>query len=88
MKRADIVARLPICLGLPIHEAAAAIGVSEGHFRKMQGDGLMPRCRDLAGVPRIDTEDLARAFRAMPYVGDSGHKRAPGVDEWQPGDAA
>jgi hypothetical protein len=67
-KRADIAARLPICLGLPIPEAAAAIGVSEGHFKKMQDEGLMPLARDVRGVPRIDTVDLERAFRALPYT--------------------
>jgi hypothetical protein len=85
-RRADISARLPICLGLPIPEAAAAIGVSEGHFRKMQDMGMMPRPRDVAGVPRIDTDELARAFKALPHVGTASPSVEVGVDGWHQGD--
>jgi hypothetical protein len=81
-RRADIAARLPFCLGLPIPDAAAAIGVSEGHFRKMQNAGQMPRPRDVAGVPRIDTEELALAFRNLPHVGSDPQAESTTVDTW------
>lgn len=86
-RRAEIASRLPIVLGLPISDAAAAIGVSEGHFRKMQEAGLMPAPRDVFGVPRIDTADLERAFRALPYAGEKPCP-AKAVDSWGEEDAA
>lgn len=79
MRRADIAARLPIVFGLRIPEAAAAVGVSEGHFRSMQDRGLMPKPRDAAGVPVIDVTELQRAFAALPHEG-----APPAVDGgWQ-----
>jgi hypothetical protein len=76
-RRAEIAARLPIVFGLRIPEAAAAIGVSEVHFRGMQHDGLMPKPRSVAGVPVIDVDELARAFKALPHEG-----AAPVDDPW------
>ncbi len=64
---AEIAARLPIVVGLKIPEAAAAVGVSEVHFRKMQRKGRMPRPRSVGGVPIIEVEELAQAFRALPH---------------------
>ena len=68
-RRAEITARLPIVFGLKIPEAAAAVGVSEVHFRKMQREGRMPRPRSVGGVPVIDVDELAQAFRALPHEG-------------------
>lgn len=68
-RRADIAARLPVVFGLKIPEAAAAVGVSEVHFRKMQKEGRMPRPRCVAGVPVIDVDELATAFKALPHEG-------------------
>lgn len=77
-RRADLAARLPIVFGLRIPEAAAAIGVSEGHFRDMQERGAMPKARDVAGVPVIDVDELAIAFKALPHQGDA--TRQPNAD--------
>lgn len=72
-RRADITARLPIVFGLRTPEAAAAIGVSEVHFRAMQERGEMPRPRLVGGVPVIDVDELAIAFKALPHEpGTSG----------------
>lgn len=67
-RRAEITARLPIVFGLKIPEAAA-VGVSEVHFRKMQSEGRMPRPRSVGGVPIIDVAKLEQAFRALPHEG-------------------
>jgi hypothetical protein len=72
-RRADIAARLPIVFGLRTPEAAAAVGVSEAHFRSLQERGLMPRPRDVGGVPVIDVAELQRAFSALPHEGAAGH---------------
>jgi hypothetical protein len=76
-RRAEIAARLPIVFGLKIPEAAAAVGVSEAHFRKMQERGQMPRPRSVAGVPVIDVDELAIAFKALPHEG----RQEPALDE-------
>jgi hypothetical protein len=60
---------IPIVVGLKIPEAAAAVGVSEVHFRKMQRKGRMPRPRSVGGVPIIDVAELEQAFRALPHEG-------------------
>jgi hypothetical protein len=70
-RRADIAARVPIVFGLRRTEAAAAVGVSVGHFDALEAQGLMPRPRMLGSVAVYDVEDLAAAFRALPHKGEA-----------------
>ena len=61
--------RAPICIGLPIEDAASAIGVGLTKFREMVADGTMPKPR-LAGSKRIwDVDELAAAFKNLPSDG-------------------
>jgi hypothetical protein len=81
-KRADIAPRVPLILALPIEEAAVSIGVSETHYRAMMDSGMMPPPRDVNGVPSVDVEELARAFRALPYWQGKKRKADVPVDKW------
>lgn len=71
MRRADTLARMPIVFGLKEAEAAVAVGVSVGHFRKLRERNLMPWPRNVGGVPVYDVEELHVAFRALPHDGDT-----------------
>jgi hypothetical protein len=84
-KRADIAPRVPLILALPIEEAAVSIGVSETHYRAMMDCGMMPIPRDVNGVPSVDVEELAKAFRALPYWQGKTRKADIPVDNWDDG---
>lgn len=64
--------RLPVRRGLSEIEAASYISVSPSFFRKLVGDGRMPRPR-LAGTRRIwDIDEIDAAFRDLPREGVDG----------------
>lgn len=69
MRRAEALARMPVVFGLKEAEAAVAVGVSVGHFRKLRERNLMPGPRNVGGVPVYDVDELHMAFRALPHDG-------------------
>jgi hypothetical protein len=75
--RQDIVARLPIVLGLAEPEAAAAVGVSASKFRQLVSDRRMPKPRRIDGRLIYDVDELRAAFKSMPHDGDVGE-----ADTW------
>ena len=75
--RQDIMARLPIVLGLAESEAAAAVGVSASKFRQLVSDRRMPKPRRIDGRLIYDVDELRAAFKSMPHDGDVGE-----VDTW------
>jgi hypothetical protein len=75
--RTAIVAHLPIVLGLPEMEAAAAIGVSASKFRGLVAEGLMPEPRDVGGKLSYDIDELRAAYKAMPHRNEAAE-----VDTW------
>ncbi len=67
--KAVIAGRLPIRRGLDENEAAIYLSLSPSFFRKLVGQGRMPRPR-LVGERRIwDVEELDLAFKALPREG-------------------
>lgn len=68
-RRAEIVARLPLVLGLPAPEAAAAVGISSSKFKEMVLDKRMPRPRRIDGRLVWDVDELRDAFKALPHEG-------------------
>ena len=69
-RRAELIERLPIVLGLPELEAAAAIGVSLSFFRELVEDGRMPKPRVLNNRQIYDIDDLRAAFKNLPHKGE------------------
>jgi hypothetical protein len=69
-RRREAMAMLPIVLGLPELEAAAAIGVSQTKFREMVGNGIMPPPRIAAGKLVFDVDELRAAFKALRHRGE------------------
>ena len=70
--KAVIAGRLPIRRGLDENEAAVYLSLSPSFFRKLVGDGRMPRPR-VIGERRIwDVEELDLAFKALPREGGDG----------------
>lgn len=64
--------QLSIRRGLSEVEAATYISVSPSFFRRLVGDGRMPRPR-LAGSRRIwDIDEIDAAFRDLPREGEDG----------------
>lgn len=78
-KRAEILRRLSVVIGLPEPEAAAAIGISPNKFRELVGDGRLPRPRALDGRLVWDVEELWAAFKAFPH--DQEAPTEPGGSE-------
>jgi hypothetical protein len=70
-RRRDAMATLPIVLGLPELEAAAAIGVSQTKFRQMVDEGIMPEPRIVGGKLVFDVDELRAAFKALPHRGEA-----------------
>jgi hypothetical protein len=67
--KAVIAARLLVRRGLDENEAAIYLSLSPSFFRKLVGQGRMPRPR-LVGERRIwDVEELDLAFKALPREG-------------------
>jgi excisionase family DNA binding protein len=67
--KALIASRLPVRRGLDESEAAIYLSLSPSFFRKLVGQGRMPRPR-VAGERRIwDVEELDLAFKALPREG-------------------
>jgi excisionase family DNA binding protein len=70
--KACLSTRLVFRRGLSEAEAATYISVSPSFFRRLVGDGRMPRPR-LAGSRRIwDIDELDIAFRDLPREGRDG----------------
>jgi hypothetical protein len=68
-RRNDIIARLPVVIGLGRVQAAAAIGVCANTFDAMVRAGQMPRPR-IIGKRRIwKVDELEAAFDALPCEG-------------------
>lgn len=80
-RRRDVAASLPIVLGLPELEAAAAVGVSQTKFREMVENGLMPQPRDCAGKLVYDIDELRAAFKALPHRGEDAESKGE-ADTW------
>ena len=78
-RRRDVAAMLPIVLGLPELEAAAAIGVSTTKFREMVEKKLMPQPRTADGKLVYDIDELRAAFKALPHRGENAERE---VDTW------
>lgn len=78
-RRRDVAPSLPVVLGLPELEAAAAIGVSTTKFREMVEAGQMPPPRDAAGKLVYDIDELRAAFKALPHRGEEARGEA---DTW------
>lgn len=68
-RRAQISARVPLVLGLPAPEAAAAIGISATKFRELVEAKRMPRPRRCDGKLLWDVDELRDAFKALPHDG-------------------
>jgi hypothetical protein len=68
--RQAVTAALPIVLGLPEIEAAAAIGVSQTKFRELVSAKLMPSPRVVGGKLSYDIDELRDAYKAMPHQGE------------------
>ena len=70
--KAYLSTRLSVRRGLSEIEAATYISVSPSFFRRLVGDGRMPRPR-LAGSRRIwDIDEIDAAFRDLPREGLDG----------------
>lgn len=78
-RRRDVAPHLPMVLGYPEVEAAAAIGVSTTKFREMVEKGLMPQPRDCDGKLVYDIDELRAAFKALPHRGEEAEGEA---DTW------
>jgi excisionase family DNA binding protein len=73
--------RLPVRRGLSEIEAATYISVSPSFFRRLVGDGRMPRPR-LAGSRRIwDIDEIDAAFRDLPREGEDGEPVEEAINE-------
>lgn len=70
MKKADIVARLPVIFGLDRLEAAAALGISATLFDVMVNDGRMPQPRRIERRKVWDVDELRAAFKSLPRQGE------------------
>lgn len=73
--RSSVAPTLPIVLGLPHDEAAAALGLSRNKFDLLVRRGLLPPPRDLDGVMSWDVAELHEAYRRFPHSGQ--HKPKP-----------
>ncbi len=80
-RRRDVTPMLPIVLGLPELEAAAAIGVSTTKFREMVEKKLMPEPRLADGKLVYDIDELRSAFKALPHRGEDAESKGE-VDTW------
>lgn len=69
-RRRDVITSLPIVFGLPELEAAAAVGISQTHFRHLVDEHLMPQPRIVGGKLIYDCDELRAAFKAMPHRGN------------------
>ena len=70
MRKSEIAARMGgFRIGLTEPEAAAALGISQGFFRKLVEEGLMPRPRLLHGRRLYDPDEVRMAFRSLPREG-------------------
>ncbi len=78
-KRRDVIATLPLVLGLPEIEAAAAIGVSQTKFAEMVAAGTMPQPRNVGGKLVYDVDELRAAFKSLPHRGEVELRE---VDTW------
>jgi hypothetical protein len=67
--KAVIAGRLPIRRGLDENEAAIYLSFSPSFFRKLVGEGRMPRPRLADGRRVWDVEELDLAFKALPREG-------------------
>ena len=74
--RQSIAPNLPIVLGLPHDEAAAALGLSRNKFDELMRRGLLPPPRDLDGVMSWDICELREAYRRFPHSGKHRQKTA------------
>ena len=77
-RRREVMATLPVVLGLPELEAAAAIGLSQTKFREMVAAGTMPEPRVVGGKLVYDIEEIRAAFKALPHRGGDEEE-----DSWQ-----
>jgi hypothetical protein len=80
-RRREVMATLPIVLGLPELEAAAAIGVSQTKFREMVDNGMMPQPRNAEGKWVFDIDELRAAFKGLPHRGEDSQGDAE-EDTW------
>jgi hypothetical protein len=67
--KAFIAGRLPVRRGLDESEAAVYLSFSPTFFRKLVGEGRMPRPRLADGRRVWDVEELDLAFKALPREG-------------------
>lgn len=67
--KASIAGRLPVRRGLDESEAAVYLSFSPSFFRKLVGEGRMPRPRLADGRRVWDVEELDLAFKALPREG-------------------
>jgi hypothetical protein len=70
VSRREVLAGLPIVLGLSEAEAAAAIGVSATKFRELRKAKRMPAPRRIGNRLVYDVDELRTAFKSMPHDGD------------------
>lgn len=76
--RQAVTVALPIVLGLPEIEAAAAVGVSQTKFIQLVADGAMPQPRVVGGKLVYDIDELRAAFKCLPHRGEDKVE----VDTW------
>lgn len=74
--RAAVAPNLPIVLGLPHDEAAAALGLSRNKFDDLMRRGLLPAPRNLDGTMSWDVCELREAYRQFPHASDRRPKSA------------
>jgi hypothetical protein len=67
--RRSVAPFLPVVLGLPEAEAAAAVGVSVGKFRELVQARRMPRPRMIDSRRIYDVDELRQAFKDLPHDG-------------------
>lgn len=68
-RRREAMASLPIVLGLPELEAAAAVGLSQTKFRELVAEKVMPEPRLVGKKLIYDIDELRAAFKAIPHRG-------------------
>jgi hypothetical protein len=69
-RRREAMASLPLVLGLPEIEAAAAIGISQSKFRELVAKKTMPEPRVVGGKLVYDIDELRAAFKSLPHRGE------------------
>lgn len=71
MRKAEVLARLPIVFGLGEDEAAASLGLGVTKFRQLVSARRLPRPRCIDNRRIYDVDELRAAFKALPHEGEA-----------------